>query len=122
MRTTIHVEDPDARFQQEYALELSYSWCRGSPRTHWEPGEAAHPEDLRFVALWLVIDGVKFVAADGQGEAYKTFLAKWNKRLDDDPEFFCEAVEACCDAEHEADMAAREAKAEAAFERLRDSA
>lgn len=62
-------------------ITLSYSWCEGWKQTHEEPGCDAHPEDLRFTDVMVIVAGARFHC--GQPGPKAALLATLNALLDD---------------------------------------
>lgn len=62
-------------------ITLSYDWCEGWEKTHEEPGCDAHPEDLRFTDVMVIVAGARFHC--GQPGPKAALLGTLNAMLDD---------------------------------------
>jgi len=89
-------------------ITLSYWWCEGWDKTHEEPGCDAHPEDLRFTDVMVIVAGARFHC--GQPEQKSALLATLNALLDDKA-FRTRCEERCCKQQaddHETALAERD--------------
>jgi len=89
-------------------ITLSYVWCEGWSKTHEEPGCDAHPEDLQFTDVMVIVDGARFHC--GQPAQKAALLDKLNALLDDKA-FHKRCEEKCCQQQsddHETALAERD--------------